>query len=86
MNTFVITITAASLFTMGNLSFADQCPDTLNAEQMYDCIVVEGAGGTYEGQGKESQTEAAGTVDSADKQSRQQAKTSAKPDKGDSPI
>ena len=25
-----------------------QCPSSLNAEQMYDCIVVEGAGDEYQ--------------------------------------
>lgn len=27
-----------------------ECPSSLSADQIYDCIVVEGAGGTYKAQ------------------------------------
>ena len=74
MKTFVTTITAFSLFALSNLSLADQCPDTLNADEMYDCIVAEGAGGTYEGTGTESQTDTAQAVDAVEQQRQQQAK------------
>ncbi len=41
-------VTAVLLLNVAIFASADEvCPDTLNADEMYDCIVVEGAGGTY---------------------------------------
>ncbi len=41
-------VTLVILLNIGNVAIADDvCPDTLSADEMYDCIVVEGAGGTY---------------------------------------
>ncbi len=41
-------VTLVILLNIGNVVIADDvCPDSLNADEMYDCIVVEGAGGTY---------------------------------------
>ncbi|VAW95323.1 hypothetical protein MNBD_GAMMA22-35 [hydrothermal vent metagenome] len=48
MNLLRKIVTAVLLLNVANFVFADAvCPDTLNADEMYDCIVVEGAGGTY---------------------------------------
>ncbi|MGD8925736.1 MAG: hypothetical protein PVG20_02730 [Thioalkalispiraceae bacterium] len=48
MKTFVKTTGIVSLFALSGLAMAsDPCPGYLNADEMYDCIVVEGAGGTY---------------------------------------
>lgn len=75
MKTFVTIITAAGLFTLSNLALADQCPGTLNAEQMYDCIVAEAADGSYAGEDQTVQYEAT-EAESTEKHSQYQAQTS----------
>ncbi len=50
MKTLVKTVSVVGLFAINGLVLADQCPDSLSADEMYNCIVVEGAGGTYKPQ------------------------------------
>ena len=48
MKTIVKVTGIVSLFlTSGFVLASDPCPSYLTADEMYDCIVVEGAGGTY---------------------------------------
>ncbi len=46
MNTTIKILLGSALLASYGVSMAE-CPQNLNAEQMYDCIVVEGAGGSY---------------------------------------
>ena len=73
MKTLIKTVTTVSLFAVSGLVMADQCPDSLNAEEMYDCIVVDGAGGTYKKETVTVEPETVKAVEPADKPSKQQA-------------
>lgn len=73
MKTLTKTICSTGLFAISTMAMADQCPDTLNAEQIYDCIVVEGAGGTYKLEDASS-TNTSTAPESAEKNSKQQAR------------
>lgn len=46
MNNLLKIMTGVVLLASCGVSLA-QCPNNLDAKQMYDCIVEEGAGGTY---------------------------------------
>jgi hypothetical protein len=77
MKTFTKIICSTGLFAISPMVMADQCPDTLNAEQMYDCIVVEGAGGTYKMEDASGSNTSASSG-SAEKNSKQQARADIK--------
>jgi len=47
MNTASKILLGSVLLASSGVSMAE-CPQNLNAKQMYDCIVVEGAGDIYE--------------------------------------
>lgn len=55
MKTLIKTVSVVGLFAISGLALADQCPDSLSADEMYNCIVVEGAGGTYKPQTQQTQ-------------------------------
>jgi len=59
-----------------------ECPNSLNADDMYDCIVVEGAGGTYKPRQERAEPEAVQAKKPAEKNPDQQAKAATK----DSPF
>ena len=73
MKTFAKTASVIGMFAISGLAMADQCPDTLNADEMYDCIVVDGAGGTYKHEDA-ADKKAAPTADSDSKDASKQAK------------
>jgi len=77
MKTLVKTASVVGLFAISSLTIADQCPDSLSLDELYDCIVVDGAGGTYKPEASQSDTtEAADQV--VNDSSQQQASTTSK--------
>ena len=62
MKNFVKAVSVVGLFAVSGLALADNCPAHMSVQQIYDCIVVEGAGGTYEltPQAQPNQAEQAG--------------------------
>ncbi len=48
MKILINTVSAMALFSISGLAMAEQCPDKLNADEMYDCIVQAGASNTFE--------------------------------------
>lgn len=77
MKTLVKTISVVGLFAISGLTLADQCPDSLSLDELYDCIVVDGAGGTYKPEAVQpNATEAADQI--VDDSSQQQASAPSK--------
>lgn len=59
MKTLVKAAGIVGLFTISGFAMAsDPCPNSLSADEMYDCIVVEGAGGTYMKEKEQAKPEA----------------------------
>ena len=47
MKILINTVSAVALFSIGGVAMAEQCPDKLQADAMYDCIVVEAADSNF---------------------------------------
>ncbi len=74
MNLLWKIVTAVLLLNVAVFASADDvCPDTLNADEMYDCIVVEGAGGTYLDERASELAEGEATVSEESKESNNTA-------------
>jgi hypothetical protein len=76
MKNLVNTVSAVSLFAVSGLAMADQCPDSLSLDDLYDCIVVEGAGGIYKPSVpvQPEAAEEAKAVDSIDNQAQREVR------------
>ena len=85
MKTLIKTISVVGLFAISGLTMADQCPDSLSLDELYDCIVVDGAGGTYKPEAAQSdvtETVDQEVADEIDDSEQQQASAPSE----DSPI
>ena len=77
MKTLIKAVSVVGLFAISGLTMADQCPDSLSLDELYDCIVVDGAGGIYKPESAQPETTEA-TDQIVDDATQQQASTSSK--------
>jgi len=78
MKTLVKTVSVVGLFAISGLAMADQCPDHLNADDTYDCIVGDAANDTNMPQAMPAHPEAFEAADQIDDSSQQQASADSK--------
>ncbi len=64
MKILIKAVSTVALFSFGGFAIAEQCPDNLNANDTYDCIVVDGADNTFEAINTRKDEQAKGESDS----------------------